>query len=120
MIAKFPRFIADALGLPNPEYYTGHCMRRAAISHASDKGLTLTQIKGISGHKSESVVQSYISKSHAQRALAANALSLDEPNPLLQSAPAVLWQEESESSLRYTTTTSLVYNNKRQKLEDLL
>ena len=119
MIAKFPRFIAEALGLPNPEYYTGHCMRRAAISHASDKGLTLTQIKGISGHKSDSVVQSYISKSHAQRALAANALSLDEPNPLLQSAPAG-GNLSVAGRIHDNLISEDVYNNKRQKLEDLL
>ena len=79
--------IAEALGLPNPHHYTGHCLRRTSITHAADKGLSLPQIKAISGHKSDTVVQSYISKSDAMRTVAARALSLDSlGTPLINCA----------------------------------
>ena len=46
---------------------TGHCLRRTAISWAANAGLTLPQIKCLSGHQSDTVVQGYINNSTAMR-----------------------------------------------------
>jgi len=119
--------IAEDLGLPNPQHYTGHCMRRSSITTAADKGLSLPQIKAISGHKSDNVVQSYISKSDAQRTLAANALSLDVSKPHSQKAGSSAGSLSVAGRIRELAAlfhddfiTEDVYNAKRQKLEDLL
>ena len=104
-------------------------MRRTSITHAADKGLSLPQIKAISGHKSDTVVQSYISKSDAMRTLAARALSLDvspvqPPSGHVTTAPAGLSVagriRELAALYRDEFITEDVYKAKRQRLEDLL
>ena len=44
--------IATAIGLPNPEKYTGHCWRRSAATLAANAGLTLPQVKALTGYTS--------------------------------------------------------------------
>jgi len=45
-----------------PKAYTGHTWRRTSITWCADAGLSLPQIKAVSGHKSDTVVQGYIDK----------------------------------------------------------
>jgi hypothetical protein len=60
---NFGYVIAAALGLDNPKSFTGHCWRRSAATLAANAGLSLPQIKALTGHKSDTVVQRYIERS---------------------------------------------------------
>ena len=57
---------------------TGHFLRRTAISIAANAGLTLVQLKALSGHKSDAVVQQYICKSDHMRNITAAATMGDD------------------------------------------
>ena len=48
--------IAQLLGLPNPLLYTGHTFRRTCATICAERGMQLTGIKQITGHKSDMVV----------------------------------------------------------------
>ena len=56
-ISKFGIQIATLLELPDPELYTGHFLRRTSATRCADAGMTLAQIKVVTGHKSDTVVQ---------------------------------------------------------------
>lgn len=59
MLASFPYSVAIAIGIPEEEArrFTGHSYRRTALTWAADQGLTVQQMKNISGHQSDTVVQ---------------------------------------------------------------
>jgi integrase len=50
ILSAFPSRIAQILGLPNFSTYTGHCWRRTTATIAAGKGMTIPQIKQITGH----------------------------------------------------------------------
>jgi integrase len=56
-LANLGRGIAKSLGLENWQQFTGHCWRRTAITWGANAGMTLPQLKAMSGHHSDSVVQ---------------------------------------------------------------
>ena len=74
--ANVGKEIAQALGLPNPELFTGHCWRRVTGTWGADAGLSLPEIKQLTGHKSDRVVQGYIDKSILQKRKGANAMEI--------------------------------------------
>ena len=49
--------LACYLGLEEPNRYTGQCWRRSAATIMADQGASLMQIKSVTGHRSDSVVQ---------------------------------------------------------------
>ena len=61
-LADAGKKLAGILGLPDHDAYTGHCWRRTAVTLACEKGLTLPQIKALTGHRSDTVVQGYIDR----------------------------------------------------------
>ena len=77
--AEYGKVIAKALGLPDPERYTGHCWRGTAATWAANDGLSLPQIKALTNHKSDSVVQEYIHTSTFMKGVVANAVSMKRP-----------------------------------------
>jgi hypothetical protein len=68
--------MAEALNLPLPLAYTGHCFKRSAITVMADEGMTKPQIKAMTGHKSDTVLDGYIATSKINRIIGANALSM--------------------------------------------
>ncbi len=72
------KYVAEVLKLLVPEKYTGHCWRRTATTILANKGLTLPQIKTMTGHLSDTVVQGYIDKSTVMKELGATALSVGD------------------------------------------
>jgi integrase len=56
-LANLGRDIAKSLGLANWQQFTGHCWRRTAITWGANAGMTLSQLKAMSGHHSDTVVQ---------------------------------------------------------------
>ena len=68
--------IATALGLANPELYTGHTIRRTCATICAERGLQLAAIKQITGHKSDMVAQRYIDHSLNMKQGGADTLSL--------------------------------------------
>jgi integrase len=56
-LADQGKFIAKLLGLPNWLQFTGHVWRRTAITWGANSGMTLPQLKAMSGHHSDSVCQ---------------------------------------------------------------
>ena len=63
----YSKQVAKSLELPDPQSYTGHCWRRTSITFATEQGLSLMEIKALSGHKSDTVVQGYIEKGPRMR-----------------------------------------------------
>eukprot|EP01038_Epipyxis_sp_PR26KG_P016891 gene16891-23171_t len=56
LLSAFPSRIAQMIGLPEFTLYTGHCWRRTtATLAAAKKGMTVPQIKQITGHRSDTV-----------------------------------------------------------------
>jgi len=62
--------------LEEPSNYTGHCWRRVAATFAAEAGLTIPEIKQITGHKSDTVVYGYIAGSKRMKEKAADALAV--------------------------------------------
>jgi integrase len=54
---KFSEAITTRLLLPNPSHYTGHCWRRTAATLAANTGLTMAQLKCLTGHRSDTVLR---------------------------------------------------------------
>ena len=75
-MSLFPKQIATALHLLNPEKYTSHSCKRTSLTWMADSGMSLAQIKSASGHKSDRVVQKYIDNSSVQKRTAATALGV--------------------------------------------
>jgi hypothetical protein len=71
--------VAALLGKENFKEYTSHCIRRTAISLGANAGMTMSQLKAMSGHKSDTSCEGYIARSMPMKLSAANALSLGGP-----------------------------------------
>lgn len=104
-LAEFGKYIAKWLNLPSPEKYTGHWPRRTAITQLAEAGRTVQQIKCLTGHKSDTVVQGYIDNSSRMKTANAKAISLDDdaenvpPPPPAAAVPVpVLAVQQSASS----------------------
>lgn len=52
--------IARRLGIPNPETYSSHCMRRTAATLLANSGISLIGLKNWGRWKSDSVAQGYV------------------------------------------------------------
>ncbi len=74
-LRKYPMLAAELLKLENPQRYTGHCWRRSTASALARKNFGLSNIKLVTGHRSDNVVQEYIDNSSAQKLYAAKALA---------------------------------------------
>jgi hypothetical protein len=88
-LSHFGVAIATRLELACAEAYTGHCYRRTAATLAANYGLSLAQLKTLTGHKSDKVVQRYIDKSLPMLKACADATCIDAPitgkkRPLVQ------------------------------------
>jgi hypothetical protein len=103
-LAKYPKTVATLLQKNDPQLYTGHAWRRTSITLAANRGLSLVQLKNLSGHKSDTVVQGYINDSVPMKETTANAVSIDSGK--LLSSPAV------------TTSSSGI--KKRKRCEDTI
>jgi hypothetical protein len=75
-LKHYGRDIAEALGLADPKSYTAHCWRRSAATLAANAGLSLAQIKALTGHRSDTVVQRYIDRSLSMMLAAAEGTSI--------------------------------------------
>jgi hypothetical protein len=59
--------VASTLGLADPELYTSRCWRRMTGTWGAEAGLSLPEIKELTGHKSDRVCQGYIDRSVIQK-----------------------------------------------------
>ena len=62
-ISSYGKRIATMLRLENPDGYTGHCWRRTATTLCAEAGLSIPQMKAVTGHRSDTVLQGYIDNS---------------------------------------------------------
>jgi integrase len=81
--SNYGKEIAFALELPNYEKYTGHCWRRTTITIGANAGLTLPQLKALSGHKSDTVLQKYIDNSGPMKATVSEAIQVGKKGRFL-------------------------------------
>ncbi|KAJ1430222.1 hypothetical protein B484DRAFT_396016 [Ochromonadaceae sp. CCMP2298] len=100
--------VAALLGMENFQDYTSHCIRRTAISLGANAGMTMPQLKAMSGNKSDTSCEGYIARSVPMKLSAANALSLGGPaaassrsslshgHPLTADADLPLWMMHQE------------------------
>ena len=100
--SSFGKEIAQLLDLKDPHTYTGHTWRRTAITWAANAGLSLVQLKSLSGHKSDTVIQGYIEQAEPMKILAAKAFQIS-PNvvqaPAVVQTPKTSFELENESEL---------------------
>ena len=75
-VSQFPRTIATILKLPEASEYTGHSWRRTSITIMADAGLSIPQIRSVSGHKSSKVLEGYVEASTAMKEITSGALAL--------------------------------------------
>ena len=77
-LQKFSKEVALALGKTNWTTFTAHAYKRTSVTFLADAGLTLSEIKGHTKHKSDMVVQKYIDNSAIQKRKASDALCITE------------------------------------------
>lgn len=118
----FGKKVAELLQLPNPEKYTGHCWRRTSITLMTNSGMSLPQIKAVSGHKSDSVVQGYIDHSKLSRSTAANAVavvgqkrSIEEVDETFTHGPV----SSLSRSTRSTTSTTAILDTNSNRVQPI-
>jgi len=75
-LGDYGKCIAKWLDKPDFEAYTGHCFRRTSTTFAADEGLTISQMKALTGHKSDKVVQGYVDTSKVQLDKANEAVTI--------------------------------------------
>jgi hypothetical protein len=75
-MADFSKHFARDVGLEHPERYSSHAYKRTAITWMADRGLTLSEIKSSTKHKSSTVVEGYIAASAPQKRKAAEAVGM--------------------------------------------
>ncbi len=74
--AEIGKRIARLLNLPNADDYTGRCFRRSSLTFCADAGMSSSQMKALSGHKSTAVLERYVEQSNVQKRTAAESVSL--------------------------------------------
>ncbi|KAJ8909673.1 hypothetical protein NQ315_012723, partial [Exocentrus adspersus] len=62
-ISLRPKAAASFLGLPDPESFTGHGMRRSSATLLANAGADITTVKRYGGWKSTTVAENYIEES---------------------------------------------------------
>ena len=77
-LGRFGKEVAKSLGKPNWASFTGHCWRRTAATICAESGFSVPEIKNVTGHKSDTVVQGYIDSSMRMKRKAADALSSND------------------------------------------
>lgn len=72
-ISSAPSNIADFLGLPEPNLYTGHALRRSAATILANTGANLTRIRRLGGWTSN-VAEKYIVESEQRQVQNENSI----------------------------------------------
>lgn len=62
-----PKLIADFLGLPDPEKYTGHSFRRTSATLLANSGADIITLKQHGGWRSTNVVEGYVENSISRK-----------------------------------------------------
>jgi hypothetical protein len=83
--ARYSKDIAQILALEKPEAYTSHGLKRTSATWCADDGLSVMQLKGHTGHKSDSSAQEYVDASIIQKKIAASAVSVESTTSLKRS-----------------------------------
>lgn len=60
---KMPKKIAHYLNLPNPDGYTGHCLRRTSTTFLAEGGADIRRLKSHGGWRSNTTAEGYIEES---------------------------------------------------------
>jgi len=63
-LSNLGKRVAEFLGLPTPEIYTGHCWRRTSATAFVDTGASLEELKRLGNWKSSAVAERYIADSN--------------------------------------------------------
>lgn len=73
-IGNVPKQIAQYLNLPNPNLYTGHCLRRTSATILIDAGGDLFALKRHGGWKSSTTAEGYVDNSLNNKTLTAHKI----------------------------------------------
>ncbi|CAM9880030.1 unnamed protein product, partial [Heterosigma akashiwo] len=74
-MAKIPSEIAEFLGLPNPELYTGHAFRHTFANILANSGCTKVQLQQAGRWKSAAACEGYLANSELSRTNVASAIT---------------------------------------------
>ncbi|KAI8426856.1 hypothetical protein MSG28_014537 [Choristoneura fumiferana] len=66
-LSEFPKKIAQFLNLPNPETYTGHCLRRTSACLLAQSGADAVLLKQCGGWKSTNGIAEYLEGTYTKR-----------------------------------------------------
>lgn len=107
-IGGMPKKIAEFLGLPNTNEYTGHCFRRSSATMLADSGADMTLLKRHGGWRSSSVAEGYIENSIEQKNEIAKRIigQKDTPNTKIKEV-----HSEAEVSIVSTSSLSIPTTN---------
>ena len=86
LAAMLPR-ICKAVGTTT--IYTNHCLRSTVVHKLSDAGLEAREIMSVTGHKSESSLQSYWHPNYGDRRNWSNILAGKKRTSCAESAPSL-------------------------------
>ena len=101
--SNFGKDIARDLGLPTPEMYTGHWIRRQTCSMMANAGCTLSEIKSVSKHKSDRTVQGYIDSAIPMKIKASESVALAGVKRIVHSSDDNDDDASDNKKLRATT-----------------
>lgn len=116
-MSKYGQIVAQYLALPDWKKYTGHCWRRTSITWAASSGLSLAQLKVLSDHRSDSVVQGYIDRSDDMRGLVSEVVSLgsdrrrrrEEIDTDIEDSPPIVRQRTTGTMQHCTNAVTLFF-----------
>lgn len=80
-LATVSKTVATFLNLPEPERFTGHCLRRTSATILADSGADMTVLKRHGGWKSTSVAEGYLEDSLSNKNKIASRILSDDPQP---------------------------------------
>ena len=95
LLAKIPSEIAEFLGLPNPEEFTGHCFRHTFANILANSGCSKVQLMQAGRWKSGAACDGYLANSDVARTNVSSAITSGSFNPMaykavLQQPPEVV------------------------------
>lgn len=116
---KLPCTVAQFLGLPNAEEYTGHCFRRSSVSFLADSGADISNIKRHGGWKSTKVAEGYIENSIQNKKNIATNIFCGEPSKRSTSSANNLLESTVTSSAFLVKSQEITHNKTSNEISVL-
>lgn len=108
LLRKVSTKIATYLNLPNPEKYTGHCLRRSTANTLAEAGTSTTILKKHFNWKSEGTALKYVENTKAAKLSISEKMVSNSTARVPNSTACV--QSESNKILQVTNCQNIIVN----------